>query len=197
MHSTLNCIIHVNIMKREEALALLKEYVKNENMIKHSLASEAVMDALAARLGEDREKWSLAGLLHDLDVEITDADLRIHGLKTVEILREKGIDPEIIEAIRLHNEGAHGDKRTSVFHHALAAGETITGLIIATALVYPDKKLASVKTKSITKRMKEKAFARSVDRDTIRECELIGIPLPEFAELSLRAMQGIHEELEL
>lgn len=184
-------------MKREEALALLKEYVKNENMIKHSLASEAVMDALAARLGEDREKWSLAGLLHDLDVEITDADLRIHGLKTVEILREKGIDPEIIEAIRLHNEGAHGDKRTSVFHHALAAGETITGLIIATALVYPDKKLASVKTKSITKRMKEKAFARSVDRDTIRECELIGIPLPEFAELSLRAMQGIHEELEL
>lgn len=197
MHSTLNCIIHVNIMKREEALALLKEYVKNENMIKHSLASEAVMDALAARLGEDREKWSLAGLLHDLDVEVTDADLRIHGLKTVEILREKGIDPEIIEAIRLHNEGAHGDKRTSVFHHALAAGETITGLIIATALVYPDKKLASVKTKSITKRMKEKAFARSVDRDTIRECELIGIPLPEFAELSLRAMQGIHEELEL
>ncbi len=197
MHSTLNCIIHVNIMKREEALALLKEYVKNENMIKHSLASEAVMDALAERLGEDREKWSLAGLLHDLDVEITDADLRIHGLKTVEILREQGVDPEIIEAIRLHNEGAHGDKRTSVFHHALAAGETITGLIIATALVYPDKKLASVKTKSITKRMKEKAFARSVDRDTIRECELIGIPLPEFAELSLRAMQGIHEELEL
>lgn len=197
MHSTLNCIIHVNIMKREEALALLKEYVKNENMIKHCLASEAVMDALAERLGEDREQWSLAGLLHDLDVEITDADLRIHGLKTVEILREKGVDPEIIEAIRLHNEGAHGDKRTSVFHHALAAGETITGLIIATALVYPDKKLASVKTKSITKRMKEKAFARSVDRDTIRECELIGIPLPEFAELSLRAMQGIHEELEL
>lgn len=175
----------------------MREHVKNENMIKHCLASEAVMAALAKRLGEDREKWALAGLLHDLDVEITNADLRIHGLKTVEILREKGIDPEIIEAIRLHNEGAHEDKRTDVFHHALAAGETITGLITATALVYPDKKLASVKTKSITKRMKEQAFARSVDRDIIRECELIGIPLPEFAELSLRAMQGIHEELGL
>ena len=184
-------------MKRQEALELLKEYVRNENMIKHSLASEAVMAAVADRLGEDREKWALAGLLHDLDVEITEADLKIHGLKTVDILQEKGVDPEIIEAIRLHNEDAHEDKRTSVFHHALAAGETITGLIIATALVYPDKKLASVKTKSITKRMKETAFARSVNRETILECELIGIPLPEFAALSLEAMRGIHEELGL
>jgi len=184
-------------MKREEALELLKEYVKNENMIKHCLASEAVIAALADRLGEDREKWALAGLLHDLDVEITDADLKIHGLKTVEILRGKNIDPETIEAIRLHNEDAHDDHRSTVFHHALAAGETITGLIIATALVYPDKKLASVKPKSVTKRMKEKAFARSVSRDIIRECELIGIPLNEFAALSLEAMQGIHEDLGL
>ena len=184
-------------MKREDALTLLRKHVKNENMIKHCLASEAVMASLADRLGEDRKKWALAGLLHDLDVEITDADLRIHGLKTVEMLQEQGVDPEIIEAIRLHNEGAHNDKRSTVFHHALAAGETITGLIIATTLVYPDKKLASVKTKSITKRMKEKAFARSVDRDIIRECETIGIPLPEFAALSLEAMQGIHEDLGL
>ncbi len=193
----LDWIISVSTMKRKEALELLKEYVRNENMIKHSLASEAVMAAVADRLGEDREKWAMAGLLHDLDVEITEADLRIHGLKTVDILQEKGVDPDIIEAIRLHNEDAHEDKRTSVFHHALAAGETITGLIIATALVYPDKKLASVKTKSITKRMKETAFARSVNRETIMECELIGIPLPEFAALSLAAMQGIHEELGL
>jgi len=184
-------------MKREDALELLKKHVKNENMIKHCLASEAVMAAIADRLGENREKWALAGLLHDLDVELTDADLNRHGLKTVEILEEQGIDPEIIDAIRLHNEQAHNDKRNTVFHHALAAGETITGLIIATTLVYPDKKLASVKTKSITKRMKEKAFARSVDRDIIRECELIGIPLPEFAALSLEAMQGIHEDLGL
>jgi len=184
-------------MKREDALELLKEYIKNENMLKHCLASEAVLQALARRLGEDSEKWGLAGLLHDLDVEITDADLKVHGLKTVEILSAKGIDPEIIEAIRLHNEDAHNDRRTSTFHHALAAGETITGMITATALVYPDRKLASVKTKSITKRMKEKAFARSVNRETILECEEIGIPLPEFADLSLKAMQEIHEELDM
>ena len=184
-------------MNRDEALELVRTYIKNENMVKHCLASEAVLRAVAKRLGRDPEKWGLAGLLHDLDVEITNADLKVHVLKTVEILKEKGIDPEIIEAIRLHNEYAHGDKRTEEFHHALAAGETITGLIIATTLVYPDKKLASVKPKSIVKRMKERAFARSVDRDIIRECELIGIPLPEFAELSLRAMQGISDELGL
>lgn len=184
-------------MKRTEAVELLHKYVKNENMVKHCLASEAVLAVLAERLGADREKWALAGLLHDLDVEITAADLQVHGLKTVEILESRGVDAEILDAIRMHNEEAAGDRRTEVFHHALAAGETITGLIVATALVYPDKKLASVKTKSIVKRMKEKAFARSVNREIIRECEVIGIPLNEFAELSLDAMRSISDELGL
>ena len=184
-------------MNRSEALELLNSHVKNQNMIKHCLASEAVLAALAERLGADREKWALAGLLHDLDVEITASDLQVHGLKTVEILRTHGVDDEILDAIRMHNEEAHGEKRGSVFQHALAAGETITGLIVATALVYPDKKLSSVKTKSVVKRMKERAFARSVDRDIIRECEVIGIPLNEFAELSLNAMCSISDELGL
>ncbi len=104
---------------------------------------------------------------------------------------------EVVDAIKMHNEEATGLDRTTEFQHALAAGETITGLITATALVYPDKKLSSVKTKSITKRMKEKAFAASVSRENIMECELIGIPLPEFATLSLAAMTGISEELGL
>lgn len=185
-------------MERESALKLLTEYVKNENMRKHCLASEAVMRSLARELRQDEAKWSLAGLLHDLDVELTDADLAVHGRETVRMLGERGVDPEIIDAIRLHNEEAFpGEKRSTLFQHALAAGETVTGLITATALVYPDRKLASVKTKSITKRMKEKAFARSVNRETILECEEIGIPLPEFADLSLKAMQEIHEELDM
>lgn len=184
-------------MSREQALALLAEHVKNPNMIKHCLASEAVLGALADHLGEDRDKWSMAGLLHDLDVEMTNADLRIHGRETVRILQEQGLDPEMVEAIGLHNEESAGQKRSTPFHHALAAGETITGLIIATALVYPDKKLASVKPKSITKRMKEKAFAASVNREIIRECERIPIPLDEFAEISLKAMQSISEDLGL
>jgi putative nucleotidyltransferase with HDIG domain len=182
-------------INREEAINLLREHVKNENLIKHSLASEAVMKKLAARLGEDEEKWALAGLLHDIDVEITDADLNIHGLESEKILKEKGINPEIIEAIKLHNEKSHGIKRSKKFHYALAAGETITGLITATTLVYPDKKISSVKPKSIVKRMKEKAFAASVNRDIIRECENIDIPLNEFANLCLEAMREISTDL--
>jgi len=185
----------MSIINREEALSLLREYVQNEKMIAHSIASEAVMRALAKRFNEDESKWALAGLLHDLDVEITSSDMKIHGLKTAEILQERNFDPEIIDAIKMHNEEATGLPRTKIFHHALAAGETITGLIFATALVYPDRRLESVKAKSIVKRMKEKAFAASVKRENILECEKIGIPLLEFAELSLAAMQEISQEL--
>ena len=182
---------------REEAVALLERHVKNPNLIRHCLATEAVMTSLADRLGGDREAWSLAGLLHDLDVEITQGDLSVHGLETVRILEENGVDPEVVEAVRLHNEVSAGRRRSTVFEHALAAGETLTGLIVATTLVYPDKKLASVKPRSIVKRMKEKAFAASVDRDIIRECEQVGIPVPEFAEIGLRAMQSISDALGL
>lgn len=185
-------------MQREEALDLLHEYVKNPRMIAHCLSSEAVLRAMAKRLGEDQDKWGLAGLLHDLDVEMTEGDMHTHAMETVRILREKGLDEEILEAIMLHNEdAAHGQPRRKVFHHALAAGETITGLITATALVYPDKKVGSVKPKSVVKRMKEKAFAASVRRETIMECEKIGIPLPEFAELSVNAMKEIAPQIGL
>jgi putative nucleotidyltransferase with HDIG domain len=182
---------------REEAVQLLKEHIKNPNLLKHCLASEAVMGALADRLGEDLEKWALAGLLHDLDVEAVNADLSRHTHETERVLREKGVDGEIIAAIKMHNEKAHGVRRSERFHHALAAGETITGLIIATTLVYPDKKLSSVKAKSVKKRMKEKAFAAGVDRDIIMECETLGIPIDEFCELCVKAMQGIAEDLGL
>lgn len=180
---------------RAESIELLKQYIKNDRMIAHSLASEAVMRAVANRLGEDENEWGIAGLLHDIDVEVTNADMKIHGLKAVEILSSKGYKAEIIEAIKMHNEDAAGASRSEKFHHALAACETITGLIFATTLVYPDKKLSSVKAKSITKRMKEKIFAASVKRENILECEKIGIPLDEFAEISLKAMQGISTEL--
>jgi len=159
-------------------------------MILHCLASERVMQALAKYFNEDEQKWGIAGLLHDIDVEITQADPLTHGMKAVEILQENGIDQEIVEAIMLHNEdAAHGKARTKKFHHALAAGETITGLIFATALVYPDKKISSVKPSSIKKRMKEKAFAASVKRENILECEKIGLPLDKFIEISLEALR--------
>ncbi|WP_457575369.1 HDIG domain-containing metalloprotein [Desulfomarina sp.] len=184
-------------ISREEALELVCSRISNRNMINHCLASEAVLRAMAERLGEDREKWGLAGLLHDLDAE-SQPDLATHTTETVEILKKRGVDGEIVEAIRLHNLEAHpGEERTTVFQHALAAGETITGLVVATALVYPDKKLASVKPKSVKKRIKEKAFARGANREIIAECEEAGIPLPEFCELSLKALQRIAGELGL
>jgi putative nucleotidyltransferase with HDIG domain len=182
---------------REQAFELVKLHIENLNMINHCLAAEAVMKALAERVGEDPEKWGLAGLLHDLDAE-THTDLDTHTWETARILSDKGIDEDIVEAIRLHNEQAHpGEQRNTQFHHLLAAGETITGLIVATALVYPDKKLASVKPKSVRKRIKEKAFAAGANRDIIRECEVAGIPLDEFCDLSLKAMQEIADELGL
>src|SRR5210317_1272414 len=103
----------------------------------------------------------------------------------------------MLDAIVMHNEMATGKERSTEFQHALAAGETITGLITAVTLVYPDKKIASVKYKSVTKRMKQKAFAASVKRENILECEKIGIPLPEFAELSVNAIREISEVLDL
>ncbi len=182
---------------RDAALTLVKQHIENPNMINHCLAAEAVMKALAERIGEDSEKWGLAGLLHDLDAE-THTSLDIHTRETARILHEKGVAGDIVEAIRLHNEQAHpGEQRSTQFQHLLAAGETITGLIVATALVYPDKKLASVKPKSVRKRFKAKAFAAGANRDIIRECEVAGIPLEEFCDISLLAMQGIASELGL
>ena len=185
----------MDMISREKAVDLVRRNIHNDNLFKHCLASEAVLRAMAARLGEDEDKWGLAGLLHDLDAE-THPDLAVHTLETVRILTEQGVDPEIIEAIRLHNPTAHpGETRTTVFQHALAAGETITGLVIATALVQPDRKLASVKSKSVKKRMKEKAFARGANRETIMECEMIGIPIADFCSLSVAAMQQIADSL--
>jgi len=155
------------------------------------------MRAIARRLGEDETLYGLAGLLHDLDVEITNADPKVHGLKSMDLLKEAGYPESLITAIGRHNEDSSAEPRTSVFDHALAAGETITGLIYATALVYPDKKLSSVKYKSVIKRMNEKAFAASVKRENILECEQIGIPLEEFVRISVDAMLEISDQIGL
>lgn len=181
-------------MEREKALSLLKEYIENPRMIAHCLASELVMRALARHFGEDENQWGLAGLLHDIDVEKTHANPLTHGPAAAEILRPLGIDESIIEAIALHNEMATAIPRTTRFHHALASGETITGLIFATTMVYPDRNIGSVKTKSIVKRMKEKAFAASVKRENILECENIGLTIDAFATICLESLAP-HSEM--
>jgi putative nucleotidyltransferase with HDIG domain len=175
------------MINRNEALLFLEESVHSENMRRHCFASEAVMRTLAKRLDENEEEWGLAGLLHDIDVEFTNANPQTHGLYAQEMLKGK-VPERVKDAIAMHNEIASGKERTEKFHHALAAGETITGLITATALIYPDKKIASVKPKSVIKRMNQKAFAASVKRENIMECEKLGISLEEFTEIALNAM---------
>ncbi len=184
-------------MNRHDALELLRSEVQNENLIKHCLATEAIMRKMAERLGEDPDLWGLVGLLHDLDFESTKDSPPEHTTKTTQILAAKGFPENALQAIREHNAKALAIPRQSRFGIALACSETITGLIVATALVYPDKKLASVKPKSVRKRMKETAFARNVNRDIICECERIAIPLDEFIELCLSAMQSIADQLGL
>ncbi len=184
------------MISRQAALELLQHNIKAESMLKHCLASEVVLRAIARHIGEDEEEYGIAGLLHDIDVEITAADPKTHGPYAANILNGLVTD-EMLDAIVMHNEMATGKERVTKFQHALAAGETITGLITATTLVYPDKKLASVKPKSVTKRMKQKAFAASVKRENILECEEIGIPIAEFAELSVNAMREVSDELGL
>lgn len=182
---------------RSAGLELLHRYVKNEKMIFHCLASEAVMRGLARKLGRDEEAWGLAGLLHDLDVEITNAEPTVHGTRTETLLQDYEMDPDILDSIRMHNECSSGKERSTEFQHALAAGETITGLIFAATYVYPERKLAVVKPKSVVKRMKEKMFAASVKRENILECEKIGIPIEEFATLAIQSMLPIAEDIGL
>jgi putative nucleotidyltransferase with HDIG domain len=185
-------------MNRQEALALLESNLHSENLRKHCLATEAIMRSLARHFGENEEIWGVAGLLHDLDLELVGNDMSTHGRVTAEMLANRGYPEEVCETIRMHNtEGLGLGRRSTRFQHALAASETITGLIVAATLVLPSKKLADLKPKSIRNRMKEKAFARGARREVILECEEAGIPLDDFIALSLKAMQGISDQLGL
>lgn len=185
------------IMDRNRALDLLNSRIKNPRMVAHCLASEAVLRRLAAHFDEDVELWGLAGLLHDLDVEETEGNHELHANVAADFLRENGFPQVVVDAIRRHNERATSEPRTTLLDHALAAGETITGLITATAMVYPDRRVASVKPSSVVKRMKEKNFAASVKRENILECEEIGIPIAAFAEMAIEAMREIADEIGL
>lgn len=182
---------------REDAVALMEQRLDAESMRKHCLASEIIMRELAPRFGADPEMWGLTGLLHDIDYNETKDKMDQHALLTAKILLELGVDTQIIEAIKSHNADNLGLTRSEPIHFALTAAETITGMLVAAALVNPDKKLSSLSVKSVKKRMKAKEFARSVNRDHIRLCEQIGIPMEQFIEVSLAAMCKISDELGL
>lgn len=187
-------------MERKKVLEVLHKHLKSEHLIKHSLAVEAVMRELSKRLQPEKEDlWAMAGLVHDLDADLVDYTItpELHGLKTVEILKRENIgNDEMYHAICAHNKET-GVAINSIMDQAIFAADPITGFITAIALVYPDRKLSSVKVKSITKRMKETRFAAGADRDAMRSIEKLGIDFNDFADISLGAMQGIAKDIGL
>ena len=183
-------------MYRETALKAIRENVTNENLIKHMLAAEAIMRALARRFNENEDEWGLAGLLHDIDVEVTNADLTVHSKPGAQMAKQLGASEPVCHAILVHNE-AHGVPCMSLMDKALFCADPLTGLITAVALVRPDKKLASVEAKSIRKRFKENRFAAGANRAQIVKCSDIGLELDAFIELGLTAMKGVAGDLGL
>jgi predicted hydrolase (HD superfamily) len=193
-------------MTRDVAYQLLTKYLKNKNLIKHSLAAEAAMKAIYRHITPEKdqnpteeEKWGITGLLHDIDYEVAQESnqLNLHG----KLLFEKGevkLPEEIEHAIRSHNYTMTGTDPQSPMDWAITACDQLTGLITACALVRPDKKLASVTVESVQKKFGQKAFAAGADRNAIMLCEpKLAISLKTFIETVLTAMQGISDQLGL
>ncbi len=183
-------------MEREEALALVRQQVKTKNLIKHMLAVEAVMRRLAVELGQDEELWALAGLLHDLDYDKTMDRPEQHGLLGAQLLEEKGLPAELIHAVKAHNEML-GVERQTLLDKALYAADPVTGLLVAAALIHPQKKLAAIDLDFVLNRFKEKSFARGADRGQIETCCELNLTLERFIALSLEAMQSAAADLGL
>lgn len=182
-------------MDRDTALNLLTSNVKNKNLRKHCLACEAVLGALAKHFGEDEHTWRLAGLVHDVDYDQTADSPDEHARIGAELLEQAGLDSGIVHAVL-----AHADKapRESRLDKALWCIDPLTGLIVAGALIRPEKKLSAIDTQFVLNRMKEKSFARSANREQIRACEQeLGLSLEEFVGIGLKAMQEISDELGL
>jgi len=182
-------------MNREEALALVEAHVTTIGMRKHMFAVEAIMRELAAKLVEDQERFGLCGLLHDIDFEETKEDLNQHGLRSYEMLKEKGLDDETCNAIRAHNEML-GFLRESNMAKALYCADALSGLIVAAALIR-EKNLDNVSTESLKNSFDKKDFAKNIDREIIKKCSELNLTLDEFFEIGLSGMKKIKLELGL
>jgi len=183
-------------LEREEAKQLMEKHLTNVNLQKHCLGVEAVMRALAVHFGENVELWGIAGLLHDIDYEETKDDPDRHSLVGGEMLAELGFPAVVVEAVKAHND-RHGLPRETLMAKALYATDPVTGLVVAGALIRPEKKLALLDVPFLLNRFHEKSFARGARRETIMACSELGLSLEEFLGIALEAMQGIAVELGL
>ena len=183
-------------MTRPEALDLLHAYTTSESLRKHAYAVEAAMRAYARRFGVDEELWGVTGLLHDFDYERY-PDPPEHTRKGAEILRERGVDERIVQAILSHAEWNEIPRDTPL-KKSLFAVDELAGFITAVAYVRPSRSLAEVEVRAVRKKMKDKAFARAVRReDIINGAALLGVDLDEHIGVVLAAMQAAHQELGL
>jgi len=181
-------------MTRDEALKLLKDKMKNANLVKHCLAAEACMRELARRFQADEDLWGLAGLLHDIDYEETIADPARHGVVGAELLEKMGLSPEAVHAIKVHS--GHAPAQTQI-DWALYATDPLTGLIVASALMHPSKNLNSLDLEFLIRRYKEKRFAAGANREQIASSSNLGLDLGDFIALCLKGMQGVADQLGL
>jgi putative nucleotidyltransferase with HDIG domain len=186
---------------REDAWTLLCKYTQNENLRKHALAVEACVRAYARKTGADEELWGLAALLHDFDYERWPNDAHSpteeHPAAGSQILRERGYSEEIIRAILSH---AHytGVPRQTPLEHTLFACDELAGFLTACALVKPGKSIFEVEPDSVKRKLKDKAFARGVNRDDVRQgAEELGVPLEQHVAFCIEAMRGVADALGL
>ena len=183
-------------MTREDALALVREYVKNEGLVRHMLAVEAAMRFYAGKFGEDVEKWALTGLLHDFDWEIHPT-LEEHPLAGEPILRQRGVPEDVVRAIMSHADHT-GVPRQTHMEMGLYACDEVTGLITAVALVRPSRSLLDLEPSSVKKKWKDKAFAAGANRDEIQKAAAeFGIELWEHVGNVITAMRRIAPQLGL
>lgn len=187
-------------MTRDQALTLVNSWTKNKNLVKHMLAVEAQMRALAKHFGEDEDLWALVGLLHDADYEQFQDQPDKHPSRILKELESRGVDPLITQAIASHAWGhqASAPEPQSLLDWSLYICDDLSGLIIASALVHPEKKLATLTSKSILKKFKSSGFARGANRDQIALCqEKLDLSLEDFISLCLTALQSVSSELGL
>ena len=185
-----------SMIGRQQSFKLLNKYLKNENLIKHSLAVEAILREMAKKLNEDEEIWALTGLLHDLDYNYTKDEPEKHTTLTAQIL--EGLVPkEVINAVKSHNYQHTIQAPETSLDKSLIAADAVSGLIIATALIVPSKKLSDVELKTLINKFKDKSFARACDRRRIALCADVGIELNEFLKVSLNALNSIADTLGL
>jgi hypothetical protein len=182
-------------MERSAAEALLFRYVHEPGLKKHCLATGAVMKSLARHQEEDENLWETIGILHDIDFELIHEDMQQHGRKGAEILKENGIDPDIAHIVERHNHLLYGGTYDRPVEIALQSADSLSGLIIACALVKGGK-LSEVSVKTVTKKAKEKSFAAGCDRNRISLGAAL-MPLPDLYAAAIEGLMEIRGELEL